>query len=171
MNAIDVLVFLPLIPAIPVIATWFLPWETWIPRRVPKSIIGPYLIYCSFGIWYFKRDRWFTLGVAAFGVVVSVLAVFDARKAGQLKEASGWPVAEGQVLSTSQGRGLDGRPSVTLSYSYKVRGERHGGIQSFTLADDEAAAQFEEVCSGRALRVRYREDKPDVSVVLREEMP
>jgi O-antigen ligase len=53
---VDVLVFIPLIPAIPVIATWFLPWERWIPKRIPKKIIGPYLLYCAFALWYFKQS-------------------------------------------------------------------------------------------------------------------
>lgn len=54
MKTLDVLVFIPLIPALPVLATWYLPWERWIPTKLSKSVIGPYLLYCAFGAWYFK---------------------------------------------------------------------------------------------------------------------
>ena len=39
-RTVDVLIFIPLIPAIPVIAFWFWPWERWIPKIIPKKVIG-----------------------------------------------------------------------------------------------------------------------------------
>jgi hypothetical protein len=80
MKTLDVVVFIPLIPAIPVIATWFLPWEKWIPARVPTRVLGPYLLYCAFGTWYFKEPWWcvtIILGLAVFacgGAVVEWMA-------------------------------------------------------------------------------------------------
>ena len=75
MTTLDFLVFLPIIPALPVIATWWLPWEGWITRKVPKRMLGPYLIYCAFAAWYFKLP-WLVVFSAAFlGIGVSVYAL------------------------------------------------------------------------------------------------
>lgn len=105
---VDVLIFIPVIPAIPVIATWFLPWERWIPRRIPKSVTGPYLLYCSFAAWHFKGPRWLVAGVAFWGLFVSAMAVYDMLKARRLKEARDWPIAEGTVIHFDQKRDTDG---------------------------------------------------------------
>ena len=80
MKTLDVLVFIPLIPALPVIVTWYLPWETWIPKKLPKSIIGPYLLYCAFASWYFTMPWWFIALVSVYGIVVCVVAVVDSKK-------------------------------------------------------------------------------------------
>jgi len=40
-RTVDVLIFIPLIPAIPVIAFWLLPWERWIPKVTSNKVIGP----------------------------------------------------------------------------------------------------------------------------------
>ena len=80
MKTLDVLVFIPLIPALPVIVTWYLPWETWIPKKLPKIVIGPYLLYCAFGAWYFKMPLWFVAVVLLYGTVVCVLAIFEPKE-------------------------------------------------------------------------------------------
>jgi hypothetical protein len=167
-KTLDVLIFIPLIPALPVIATWFLPWERWIPRKIPNVFIGPYLIYCSFAIWYFKQPWWFIVLVALWGIVVCVLAVFDVRKARQIKEARDWPVAEGRVLGTNQSRNDDGRIRVTLTYTYKIHDERYGGSEFFLFTKVEDADRFEAECKERAVKLHYREDKPERSILIRE---
>ena len=77
---LKILIFIPLIPALPVLATWFLPWERWIPRIVPKKIIGPYLLYCTFAAWYFKMPWWTVLIFGAFGAVVSAIAFYETKR-------------------------------------------------------------------------------------------
>src|SRR4029077_14381127 len=110
----DVLIFVLLIPAIPVVAFWTLPWERWI-AKIPNTIIGPYLLYCAFAIWHFKQPWWIVLWVGLLGMPVSAVAVFDLRKAGMLKRAQetkartmqqsrDWPVAEGFVYYAGQNR-------------------------------------------------------------------
>lgn len=74
---LDLIVFIPLIPAVPVVITWFLPWERWIPQRLPKSIIGPYLLYCSFGAWYFDMPWWSIVLVAVWGIGISFVAIYE----------------------------------------------------------------------------------------------
>ena len=75
-KTLDVIVFIPLIPALPVLATWYLPWERWIPRTIPKKVIGPYLLYCAFGAWYFEMPWWIVVLVAICGIGVCFAAIY-----------------------------------------------------------------------------------------------
>jgi hypothetical protein len=64
---IDALIVAPVLPLVPILATWWLPWENWIPwGKLPKAILGPYLLYASFVSWHFKF-AWFV--TAEFGMV------------------------------------------------------------------------------------------------------
>jgi len=169
-RAIDVLIFIPLIPAIPVIATWFLPWERWIPKKIPKKIIGPYLLYSAFAVWHFKQSWWIVWMAGLGGVVVCAMAIFELNKARMVKQARDWPVAEGRVLDTDQVRDADGVLKVTLTYTYKVDGERFGGTESFTFNSENDAERFESACREGKLKVHHRQDKPEVCVLDREGM-
>jgi hypothetical protein len=175
-RTVDVLIFIPLIPAIPAVAFWFLPWEDWIPKIIPKTIIGPYLLYCAFAIWHFKQPWWFVSMVGLVGIAVSAVAIFDLRKARMLKQAQerkariskqarDWPVAEGFVLHTGQRRGADGVLQVTLSYLYKVYDEEFYGGESLTFTSEDDAERFESRCRGRKLKVHYQQDKPEICVL------
>jgi len=170
-RTIDVLIFVPLIPAIPVVALWTLPWERWIPK-IPNAIIGPYLLYCAFAIWHFKQPWWIVSFVGLLGITVSAAAISDLRKARtlkqarerkaeMLKQARDWPVAEGVVLHTGQSREADGVMKVTLSYMYKVHDEEFFGSESFTPTSEDAE-QFESRCRERKLKVHYQQDKPEI---------
>jgi Protein of unknown function (DUF3592) len=170
-RTVDVLIFIPLIPAIPVIATWFLPWERWIPRKVPNKVIGPYLLYCAIAVWHFKEPWWLILFITLWGIVVCVLAFFDVRKARQLRESRDWPIADGRVLSTSQSQNDDGRIRVTLTYTYKIHDDRYGGSEFFLFTNAEDADRFQAECRERAVRLHYRADKPEVAVMVRDGMP
>lgn len=167
---VDVLIFIPLIPALPVIATWFLPWERWIPKRIPKSIIGPYLLYCSFAAWHFWGPWWVTSLVALLGTVVSAMGVFDIWKAKRLKQARDWPAVEGSVVHVGESRD-DWGVKVTLTYTYRVQGKLYAGGQSFVFRKDEDAVKFKDRCKERVARVHYRPNKPDVSVLALEGTP
>src|SRR6266404_3142749 len=60
----DVLIMIPLIPLAPIVITWWLPWERWIPwGKLPKAVLGPYLLYASFGSWHFKFG-WFVVATS-----------------------------------------------------------------------------------------------------------
>lgn len=74
-NTLDLLVLIPVLPLLPVVATWFLPWERWIPKVIPKIVIGPYLFYCAFAAWYFKEGWWFVGLLMIGGIVVSIMAI------------------------------------------------------------------------------------------------
>ena len=169
-KTVDVLIFIPLIPAIPVIATWFLPWEFWIPKKIPNTITGPYLLYCAFATWHFKWSSWFVVMVSLWGIAVSVIAIFESKKARMVKQARDWPVTEGQVLNTSQIREADGFLKITLTYTYKVDGERFGGSESFTFSSEQDAERFESGCRDRKLNVHCRQDKPEICLLDRHGM-
>ena len=66
-RAVETLVVISLLPVFPVLATWYLPWEKWVTKWIPKKIIGPYLIYCAFGAWYFALPLWSVALVSALG--------------------------------------------------------------------------------------------------------
>lgn len=165
---VDVLIIIPVLPAIPVAATWYLPWERWIPKRLPKYVLGPYLLYGSFAAWHFRMPTWFILLVAAWGAIVCVIWASDVWKAKRLKQARDWPVAEGSVVHIQEVRG-DSAVKIILSYTYKVQEKRYGGFQSFAFRKDEDAARFKNRCEEPTVRIHFRPDKPDVSVVVPEE--
>lgn len=75
MTAVDTLVLFPVIPALPIIITWWLPWEMWLRDKVPKIILGPYLCYLAFAAWYFRLHWWAVLGLAVWALIVFSLPV------------------------------------------------------------------------------------------------
>jgi hypothetical protein len=77
-SALDVLIWISLAPLLPIVVTWWLPWEKWLPERIPKYILGPYLIYAAFMAWHFKCDWFVVVVVAALGLLCVFGAVFGA---------------------------------------------------------------------------------------------
>ncbi len=82
MSALDWLILAPAVPVIPILATWWLPWERWIPwARLPKAVTGPYALYLFFVAFHFDnghRHWWFYYGwLAIVGAVVSIMAVVE----------------------------------------------------------------------------------------------
>lgn len=75
MSAVDVLIAIPLIPLLPVVATWWLPWERWLPSKIPKRILGPYFLYACFAAWHFAMPWWVVLAVALWGTILTVMAM------------------------------------------------------------------------------------------------
>jgi hypothetical protein len=162
-KTLDVLIFISVIPAIPVIATWYLPWERWIPKKIPNSIIGPYLFYCSFAAWYFKGGWWVVGMLAIGGIVVSVMAGFELQKARNLRQAQDWPAVEGSIIHLSEQRDHNGLLIVTITYYYAVQDERYAGSESFKFRQDEEVARFKAAYSEGIIKVHYRPDRPEMS--------
>jgi hypothetical protein len=180
-RTIDVLIFAPLIPAVPVIAFWFLPWERWIPKMIPNKVMGPYLLYCAFAAWHFKEPWWAVLMVGLAGIGVSAAEIFALRKARMLKlaqerksrmldQARDWPVAEGFILHTGRSRDAHGVPKVSLSYLYRVHDEEFLGAESLRFTSRDDAERFESSCRERRLKVHYQPDMPDICVLGQEGM-
>lgn len=77
MTTKDVVVFIPLVPAMPVLATYGLPWERWLPKYIPKRILGPYLLYASFAAWHFAMPGWVVVVAVMFGLGVCAIAIVE----------------------------------------------------------------------------------------------
>lgn len=73
----DVLIAIPVLPLLPVLATWFLPWEDWLPKKIPKTVLGPYFLYAAFAAWHFKFGFWPVLVAVLLGLVVSFMAIVE----------------------------------------------------------------------------------------------
>jgi hypothetical protein len=77
MSAIDVIILIPLIP---LLLVWYLPWEGWVWDKLPKpwrKFAGPYLLYVSFVFWHFELVWWSTLCVFGMAVGLSVWAILQ----------------------------------------------------------------------------------------------
>jgi hypothetical protein len=69
-SIVDVLIVIPLIPLLALIVTWWLPWERWLPGKIPKHVLGLYLLYALFAAWHFSMPWWVILAVAMWGTMM-----------------------------------------------------------------------------------------------------
>ena len=85
MSGLDWLIVAPAIPVAPIFATWWLPWEKWIPwGKLPKALLGPYALYLFFVACHFDehlKHWWAYIWLAFAGLIVSVMAVIEKAKA------------------------------------------------------------------------------------------
>ena len=79
MTTVDFLVLMPVIPALPVLATWWLPWERWIPWLRFSHVLGPFVLYGAFAAWYFGIAWWAVLVFAIGGAALTLFAVIAIR--------------------------------------------------------------------------------------------
>jgi hypothetical protein len=78
MTTLDVLIAVPAIPLVPVFITWWLPWERWIPwGKLPKLVLGPYVLYAGFAAWHFHFPDWFVLVVIVVGVILVIMGAIE----------------------------------------------------------------------------------------------
>ena len=182
-KTVDVLIFIPLIPGIPVIALLVLALGELDSEDNTQDNHRPIsaLLCIRYCYRHFKQSWWIVSFVGLWGITVSAMAIFDLRKARMLKQARerkarmleqarDWPVAEGFVLHNGRSTDADGLLKVTLSYMYKVNQEEFFGGESFTFTSEDDAERFESRCRERKLKVHYQQDKPEVSVLDRDEM-
>ena len=80
MSTLDVLILIPLIPAAPIVITWWLPWGRWLLDELPKYLLGLYLLYAAFAAWHFKWESWLVILLALSGTVLSVIGVHERAK-------------------------------------------------------------------------------------------
>lgn len=84
------------------------------------------------------------------------------------RRAAAWPSADGEVQSATVKR--KNGYTVAVGYRYYARSEYHYGKYSRFFRRKEQAEQFAEALRGRHIQVRYQEDKPEVSVVLDQDL-
>lgn len=173
-RTLDVLVFISLVPVMPVLATWFLPWEKWIPKFVSNKILGPYLIYCTFGAWYFGMPMWFIVVILLFGIGVSAAALSGIKNSFVSKQrrsqALRWSIADGIITRFTIGYGSPATPQV--AYTYDANGKaRYGEATGPPMRDDQINRVKEVSETLGAVRVRYDPADPDRSMLLNEDNP
>lgn len=78
MSALDIAILLPLVPALPFVITWWLPWERWsFWQRIPKVVAGPYLLYCAFAEWHFNLPWWAVLITVLWGGLLCYIGLAE----------------------------------------------------------------------------------------------
>lgn len=85
MTVVDWLILAPVIPAAPIIITWWFPWEKWLWDKVPRKILALYLIYGTFVAWHFELHWSVVLG---FGIW-ALFAVLSTFKESENKKQDG----------------------------------------------------------------------------------
>jgi hypothetical protein len=84
------------------------------------------------------------------------------------RRAAAWPSADGEV----QHANVENRNGhvVVLEYRYYARSQYHYGKYTRHFRRKKDADQFADALWGRHIQVRYQEDKPEVSVVLEDDL-
>lgn len=84
------------------------------------------------------------------------------------RRAAGWPSADGEVqhANVEKKNGY----VVTLEYRYYARSQYHSGKYARHFRRKQQAEHFADALYSRHIQVRYREDKPEVSVVLEDDL-
>jgi hypothetical protein len=77
MTTLDVLIAIPAIPFAFMVITWWLPWERIPWGRLPKLVLGPYVLYTGFAAWHFHFSDWFVLVVIAAGVILTITGAVE----------------------------------------------------------------------------------------------
>jgi len=75
----DMAVAIPLMPLLFMVMFDFLPAQ-WVPwRRVPKLLLGPYLLYAAFALWYLKEPLWAAALLLIMGFAISTWGIVQLR--------------------------------------------------------------------------------------------
>jgi hypothetical protein len=48
--------------------------------KLPKYLLGPYLLYAAFATWHFKWESWLVILLTLSGAVLSVIGVLERAK-------------------------------------------------------------------------------------------
>ncbi len=107
MTTLDVLIAIPVIPLAPVFITWWLPWERWIPwGKLPKIVLGPYVLYAGFAAWHFHASNWLIVIVIVVGIILTIMGAFEKAHAtlpsttdkGFLKSLEDWLRDQSEIM-------------------------------------------------------------------------
>jgi hypothetical protein len=84
------------------------------------------------------------------------------------RRAAAWPSADGEVQHTSIERKHG--YTVVVEYRYYARSKYHYGKYARHFRRKQQAEQFADALWGRHIQVRYQEDKPQVSIILDDDL-
>jgi hypothetical protein len=84
MNIVDVIIFITALPALFVLATWWLPWESWIPwGKLTKIVLGLYILYLEFVSWHYGGLWWIVVIFFVAGAGGPLLLIGLKKKRGR----------------------------------------------------------------------------------------
>ncbi|HEY4362329.1 MAG TPA: DUF3592 domain-containing protein [Bryobacteraceae bacterium] len=107
-------------------------------------------------------------GFAIAAVTVLSALMYRVRQ----NHARQWPRAEATVGSTSVGETTSDSETVwyvRVSYSFTVNGDYFGGLTDRIVSSSASASELAPKLVGKTFPVRYKQSKPDTSVVLDDE--
>jgi hypothetical protein len=138
MTTLDVLIA---IPVLPLIALGLLPLERWIPwAKLPKLVVGPYLLYTGFAAWHFHFSNWFALIWIAAGVVVIVIGAVEKSRGPLpstthrrfLKTLEDWMRGQSEIMILVRYSRAGGNKSFEFFNSFAALSERLARLKAET---------------------------------------
>jgi hypothetical protein len=113
-------------------------------------------------------DKIVALVLVAFGSI-AVVVIGKWLHSRRVQKSTDWPMVQGYISQAVQGRDGSRLPIVTLTYTYKVNGERYAGSEIFDFQRDETASLFTKECKDREVEVHYRPSRYTESVMARDQ--
>jgi len=141
MTTVDVLIAIPVIPLIPIFITWWLPWERWIPwGKLPKLVLGPYVLYAAFAAWHFHASTWFVLIVIVTGSILTIMGAVQKAPAtlpsttdkGFLKTLENWLRSRSEIMILVRYSREAGNKSFEFFTQFAALRERLGRLKAET---------------------------------------
>jgi len=87
------------------------------------------------------------------------------------RSRSCWPEIAGIVQYCGPERdSLFGRHYIVFGYAFKANGRRYAGFFALATDQGDSAATFQKQATGITVRVRYKPDNPDVSLLEDEQV-
>jgi hypothetical protein len=139
MATLDILIAIPVIPLVPLFLTWWLPWERWIPwRKLPKLMLGPYVLYAGFAAWHFHFDHWFVLIVIGVGVILTIIGAVEKAPAALpsttdkkfLNSLEDWLRSQSEIMILIRDSRAAGSKSFEFFYLVRYAEREAGSIES-----------------------------------------
>ena len=141
MTTLDVLIAIPIIPLVPIFITWWLPWERWIPwGKLPKVVLGPYVLYGGFAAWHFHFSGWYVLIVIVVGVILTIMGAVEKAPATLpsttdkqfLKSLEGWLRGQSEIMILIRNSRAAGSKSFEFFTSFAALRKRLAGLKAET---------------------------------------
>ena len=89
-------------------------------------------------------------------------------------QSRSWPLAQGTVQSCRVEKALNFlapfRYHSVFGYAFKANGSRYAGFIALATDDEDSAAALQKQAPGTTVAVRYRSNKPDVSLLEDEQI-
>ena len=140
-TTLDVLIAIPVIPLASVFITWWLPWESWIPwGKLPKLLLGPYVLYAGFAAWHFHSSGRFVLLVLVAGTTLTIIGAIEKAPATLpsttdkkfLKSVEGWLLGQPEIMILVRYSRTAGNKSFEFFTSFAVLRNRLGMLKAET---------------------------------------